>query len=102
MCWTAQLLEIYQKRDGKNGKTKNMTKNKLFLINVNVNKKQIETHCYGDNCGKGCIGCVIFHDVEWLPCREMECPISDAVLNIGETELFGKNEFIVVRKLKVK
>ncbi len=70
----------------------------LYLVSPLANKKESEDHCF-KSCGKIIVGGIDFLNAPWLPCREQKCPHKEKELKMGEYEIFGKKEKVIVRKL---
>jgi len=45
----------------------------MYLINESVQPKEVTAHCLGD-CGKLDAGMIRYMDMNWVPCREADCP----------------------------
>jgi hypothetical protein len=66
----------------------------IYLIVFELQRKQVESHCWGDGCGHGVVGCVTVPmgggELTCVPCSQIaaDCPILDREMPepMGEVE----------------
>ena len=76
----------------------------MYLIVINLQKPQVDSHCCGPKCGKGVFGAVTVPmgegTLHCVPCNHAadECPILDRQMPTPMGEVDGRPAYL--RKLK--
>lgn len=70
----------------------------LYLVSPFAQDKEVTAYCFG-KCGKVLLGGVTVEGGGFFPCRTDVCPYLEQSMDLGDGEVLGKLEQVIVRKL---